>query len=184
MPEARQKTLSMCGKTTIVRPASDADTPCRQEVQAIVVHPSSCNMPIRTDWKPLCMAEFWWGPSPKSEVRHHGQFYPACRGKCKPVLTWMLQGLDVDPSPDENGFPIWCPRWSMRTRPSPSSTNPQDFSASQDARKTSPWPPGHNSGGQAPNLYTVSTCGHRASSSWPRPMRPITLCNSSLRSTL
>lgn len=54
--------------------------------------------------KPLCMAEFWWGPSPKSEVRHHGQFYPACRGKCKPVLTWMLQGLDVDPSPDENGF--------------------------------------------------------------------------------
>ena len=54
--------------------------------------------------KPVCMAEFWWGPSPKSEVRHHGQFYPACRGKCKPVLTWMLQGLDVDPNPDENGF--------------------------------------------------------------------------------
>ena len=55
--------------------------------------------------KPLCIAEFWWGPSPKSEIRHHGQFYPACRGKCKPVLTWMLQGLDVDPSPDEAGFP-------------------------------------------------------------------------------
>ena len=55
--------------------------------------------------KPLCMAEFWWGPSPKSEIRHHGLFYPACRGKCKPVLTWMLQGLDVDPSPDEAGFP-------------------------------------------------------------------------------
>ena len=48
--------------------------------------------------KPVCMAEFWWGPSPKSEIRHHGQFYPACSGKCKPVLTWMLQGLDVDPS--------------------------------------------------------------------------------------
>ena len=54
--------------------------------------------------KPLCMAEFWWGPSPRSEVRHHGQFYPACRGKCKPVLTWMLQGLDVDPSPDADGL--------------------------------------------------------------------------------
>ena len=51
--------------------------------------------------KPLCMAEFWWGPSPKTEVRQHGQFYPACRGKCKPVLTWMLQGLDVDPNPEE-----------------------------------------------------------------------------------
>ena len=60
--------------------------------------------------KPLCMAEFWWGPSPKSEIRHHGQFYPACRGKCKPVLTWMLQGLDVDPSPDENGFPHLEPK--------------------------------------------------------------------------
>lgn len=59
----------------------------------------------RQGLEPVCMAEFWWGPSPKSEVRHHGRFYPACRGKCKPVLTWMLQGLDVDPSPDEDGFP-------------------------------------------------------------------------------
>lgn len=49
------------------------------------------------------MAEFWWGESPKSEIRHHGQFYPACRGKCKPILTWMLQGLDVDPNPEETG---------------------------------------------------------------------------------
>ena len=53
--------------------------------------------------KPVCMAEFWWGPSPKSEIRQHGQFYPACRGKCKPILTWMLQGLDVDPNPEETG---------------------------------------------------------------------------------
>ena len=59
--------------------------------------------------KPVCMAEFWWGPSPKSEVRHHGQFYPACRGKCKPVLTWMLQGLDVDPNPEKTGFPHLIP---------------------------------------------------------------------------
>ena len=55
--------------------------------------------------KPVCMAEFWWGPSPKSLIRHHGQFYPACRGKCKPILTWMLQGLDVDPDPEEAAFP-------------------------------------------------------------------------------
>ena len=51
--------------------------------------------------KPVCMAEFWWGDSPKSLIRHHGQFYPACSGKCKPVLAWMLQGLDVDPNPEE-----------------------------------------------------------------------------------
>lgn len=54
--------------------------------------------------KPICMAEFWWGESPKSEIRHHGQFYPACSGKCKPVLAWMLQGLAVDPNPDEIGY--------------------------------------------------------------------------------
>jgi tRNA pseudouridine32 synthase/23S rRNA pseudouridine746 synthase len=58
----------------------------------------------RQHLKPVCMAEFWWGPSPKSEVRHHGEFYPACRGKCKPVLTWMLQGLEVDPDPETSGF--------------------------------------------------------------------------------
>ena len=54
--------------------------------------------------KPVCMAEFWWGESPKSLIRHHGQFYPACSGKCKPVLAWMMQGLDVDPNPEEVGY--------------------------------------------------------------------------------
>ena len=52
--------------------------------------------------KPICMAEFWWGESPKNLIRHHEQFYPACRGKCLPVLTWMLQGLEVDPNTEEN----------------------------------------------------------------------------------
>jgi len=46
--------------------------------------------------RPVQIAEFWYGESPRGEVRHHGQFYPACRGKCKPVLTHMLQGLDLD----------------------------------------------------------------------------------------
>ena len=50
-------------------------------------------------WQPLCMAEFWWGRSPKTEVRHHGHYYPACQGKCGPILGHMLQGLDVDESP-------------------------------------------------------------------------------------
>ena len=59
----------------------------------------------RRGLQPVTMAEFWWGPSPHSEIRHHRQFYPACRGKCKPVLTWMLQGLDVDPDPETLGFP-------------------------------------------------------------------------------
>ena len=46
--------------------------------------------------RPLCIAEFWWGASPKGEVRHHLSFYPACRGKCLPILPWMMKGLDVE----------------------------------------------------------------------------------------
>ena len=53
---------------------------------------------------PVCMAEFWWGAATKTELRQHLNFYPACRGKCKPILTWMLQGLDVDPDPETQGF--------------------------------------------------------------------------------
>lgn len=49
--------------------------------------------------RPVAMAEFWWGDSPKGEVRQHGCFYPACNGKCKPILTHMLVGLDVEPNP-------------------------------------------------------------------------------------
>ena len=40
--------------------------------------------------KPIQMAMFWWGESPKEEIRHHHHFYPACNGKCKPILHWML----------------------------------------------------------------------------------------------
>lgn len=49
--------------------------------------------------KPLAMGEFWWGKSPKTEIRKHGCFYPACKGKCEPILNFMLQGLSVEPNP-------------------------------------------------------------------------------------
>jgi tRNA pseudouridine32 synthase / 23S rRNA pseudouridine746 synthase len=49
--------------------------------------------------KPITMAEFWWGRSPKAEVRKHGQFYPACRGKCEPILSHMLEGIEMDDNP-------------------------------------------------------------------------------------
>ena len=54
---------------------------------------------------PVCMAEFWWGQSTKEELRQHLNYYPACRGKCKPILTWMMEGLDVDVNPETLGFP-------------------------------------------------------------------------------
>lgn len=50
-------------------------------------------------WKPIAMAEFWWGKSPKNEIRQHGHFYPACKGKCEPILQHTLQGLEVDKNP-------------------------------------------------------------------------------------
>ena len=49
---------------------------------------------------PLSMGEFWYGESPSSgEVREQGRFYPSCAGKCGPLLTYMMQGLEVEPNP-------------------------------------------------------------------------------------
>lgn len=45
--------------------------------------------------RPVSMGEFWWGDSPKGEIRRHGEFYPSCKGKCAPILGFMLQGLDI-----------------------------------------------------------------------------------------
>ena len=49
--------------------------------------------------EPIALAEFWWGQSPQSEVRKHGNYYPACRGKCEPILGHMLKGLTIDENP-------------------------------------------------------------------------------------
>lgn len=50
-------------------------------------------------YKPISMGEFWWGAAPKSEIRKHKHFYPACTGKCKPILAHMLEGMPVDENP-------------------------------------------------------------------------------------
>ena len=62
---------------------------------------------------PLCMAEFWiqyhsdegnyrqMSIKP-SEVRHDGRFYPACGGKCRPLLDFMLRGLNIEQNQEEN----------------------------------------------------------------------------------
>ena len=55
----------------------------------------------RNGWQPLAMAEVWWGDSPKNEIRRHGYYYPACKGKCGPILKHMLQGLHVEKNPLE-----------------------------------------------------------------------------------
>lgn len=49
--------------------------------------------------EPLAMGEFWWGMSPKDEIRHEGHFYPSCKSKCEPILKHMLIGLEVEKNP-------------------------------------------------------------------------------------
>lgn len=49
--------------------------------------------------EPIAMAEFWWGESPKTEIRKHGYYYPACKGKCEPILKHMLKGLEIEDNP-------------------------------------------------------------------------------------
>lgn len=50
--------------------------------------------------KPKAIAEYWYGKPREGEVRRHGKSYPACRGKCLPVLGWMLKGLTINPPLD------------------------------------------------------------------------------------
>lgn len=54
---------------------------------------------FKNNLKILAMAEFWWGASPKSEIRQHKNYYPACSGKCEPILNWMLEGIALDENP-------------------------------------------------------------------------------------
>jgi len=54
---------------------------------------------FQSEMKPLAMAEFWWGKSPKSEIRKHQNFYAACLGKCQPILGHMLEGIKIDKNP-------------------------------------------------------------------------------------
>ncbi len=49
--------------------------------------------------KPIAMAEFWWGRSPKSEIRQHKKYYPACQNKCHPILSHMLEDIELDDNP-------------------------------------------------------------------------------------
>ncbi len=59
--------------------------------------PKLLHYAFNNDLRPVAMGEFWWGESSRGEVRHHLHYYAACRGKCHPILSHMLQGLDVEP---------------------------------------------------------------------------------------
>ncbi|MBE6339564.1 MAG: RNA pseudouridine synthase [Bacteroidales bacterium] len=58
--------------------------------------PKLLQFAIRNNLKPISLAEFWYGNSPRGVVRQHGAFYPACHQKCEPLLNFMLEGIDHD----------------------------------------------------------------------------------------
>jgi len=58
--------------------------------------PKLLQFAFSNDLKPIAMAEFWWGISPNSAIRKHKNYYPACQGRCKPILTHMLNGIKMD----------------------------------------------------------------------------------------
>ncbi|PAU39720.1 RNA pseudouridine synthase [Vibrio coralliilyticus] len=66
--------------------------------------PKLLHFAFKHGFKPLALAEFWWGVSPKSEVRQHGKFYPSCHSKCFPILGHMLEGMAVDDNPLEENW--------------------------------------------------------------------------------
>ncbi|MYM58995.1 RNA pseudouridine synthase [Vibrio sp. OCN044] len=72
--------------------------------------PKLLHYAFKHGFKPLAMAEFWWGKSPASEIRQHKTFYPSCHSKCQPILGHMLQGMDVDDNPLEKA---WAEHYTM-----------------------------------------------------------------------
>ncbi|MDO4729528.1 MAG: pseudouridine synthase [Bacteroidota bacterium] len=61
--------------------------------------PKLLHYAFKNNYFPLAMGEFWWGVSPKSEVRKHKNFYPSCMGKCEPILKHMLKGIELEDNP-------------------------------------------------------------------------------------
>ncbi|MCK6264289.1 pseudouridine synthase [Vibrio sp. ZSDE26] len=86
-----QKSLNdiFSATTTPIPPAGSGECAAPKLMQYAFIH----------DLTPICLAEFWWGVSPKSEIRQHKKYYPSCQSKCLPILTHMLEGMELDPNP-------------------------------------------------------------------------------------
>ncbi|KHA61009.1 pseudouridine synthase [Vibrio variabilis] len=66
--------------------------------------PKLLHFAFKHGYTPLALAEFWWGVSPKSEIRKHKSYYPSCNSKCQPILGHMLEGMRVDDNPLEKSW--------------------------------------------------------------------------------
>lgn len=56
------------------------------------------------DLTPVAMAEYWYGQPKSGTIRMHGNHYPSCRGRCLPILRWMLQGLSINPPLEDDHY--------------------------------------------------------------------------------
>lgn len=88
--DTHRSLLDIFEETTAALPPSGAGECCEPK---LLHHAFTHGM------RPVTMAMFWWGASPKGEVRQQGNYYPACQAKCKPLLTWMLRDWPVAPNP-------------------------------------------------------------------------------------
>ena len=57
--------------------------------------PKLFNFAATHDLIPLAISEFFWGRENRSGTRKHGHFYPPCTEKCRPILGFMLCGLEA-----------------------------------------------------------------------------------------
>ncbi|UJF18974.1 pseudouridine synthase [Vibrio sp. SS-MA-C1-2] len=89
--QAESQTLNQIFKETV--------TPIPPAGAGECAAPKLLQYAFKNQLKPIALAEFWWGSSPKSEVRKHKNYYPSCQSKCLPILTHMLKGMDVDDNP-------------------------------------------------------------------------------------
>lgn len=87
-PSGKWKSLGAIFRETVFEkpPAGAGECATPKLLQYALLH----------DLELVSFGEFWWGASPKSEVRKHGQFYAACSGKCRPILKHMLEGVELE----------------------------------------------------------------------------------------
>lgn len=92
--EGKEKSASLIFKETEAKiPPAGAGDCCA---------PKLLQYAFQNELKPIAMAEFWWGTSPKKEIRKHGYFYPSCKSKCEPILGHMLKGMSIEKAKQEN----------------------------------------------------------------------------------
>jgi hypothetical protein len=60
--------------------------------------PKLLNFAAKHQLRPLGLCEFYWGTANSSGDRNHGSFYPSCPDKCRPLLGFMLCGLEEEES--------------------------------------------------------------------------------------